>query len=612
MNNSGISEINELIEAIGVAESTLRRIDSRSLGLPPDLKLLRAIEKRLRDQARHSTQRYTVLLLGEFKAGKSSFVNALLGLSGDQCLLVGDEPLTAKPTRCTFRHPGDPVAKWVHFDGREEVKESWSDAIPATVDNDLERTVAEVILFLEHPLLHAIDVLDMPGTGAAYHQKHADTTREYIANSEVVLWIVGQAPSAEGRKDLRIATDQNVPIITVFNAWGYLDEERNRRLRDSGFSQNDIEADVRENFPSAFKHHPNGFRVYAGKCAESLSRGISSADMPPDFGIQLFKTWLHEYYSTFSDISAERQRNVLEQVERIKTQSALDIGEWLKEWEAAIEREGEGGKALNREMNAINRMEHILWSKLRVLAKERADSILRRIQNASESFIESKLRVENYDILVNLVTGGMDSAQNALTEELRRDYLRFDESPSWLDQEAADFIAEAWVITEAEWRRFLEEIPLESPVQAGASTPPQLPFDEIGNAVKQGVASVIQRIVTVGAVIAFLAAIPGGAIVDAIGISIALLGALFHDPLAKPRSNAIRRIGSEIDLQRSGLKKQLQDEAMKGGHASLKCEFQDNLEKRRGGLNKRLKAETEGRDALTALQMNFSNEDDVA
>lgn len=601
-NQTGLVDLERLMSAVETASSVLCDPEIQAIKLPPAPAFFSNLTKQFRDQARHATQRYTVLLLGEFNAGKSTFLNALLGLKGDERLLVGDEPLTAKPTRCTYRHPGDPAAKWIHFDDREEVKESWREALPATVERNEERTVREVILFIDHPLLRATDFLDMPGTGAAYHKDHSETTRDYIASSELVLWVVGPTPSFEGKKDIRIAADRKAKVVTIFNAWGYLNAERDRELRKTGYSQEDIEHDVRQNFPTAFIVHPTGLRVFAGKCCESIEAGSSPGDLPAEFGLQALKNWLaDEYFTKLPDAAEERRRNVREQVVRICATSAIDVADWIRDWEASIERDGDEGKSLSRERSAINRMEHVLQNKVRLLAKERADAILRRVQNASEAFIEAKLRVENFELLRNLIKGGPDRVQSELSEELQRDYLKLEAKPSWLDSELQDFIREAWVITEAEWRRFLEEIPLESPVRAGPSSSPSLPFDEIGSSVKQGIASVVQRIVAVGTVIGVLLAIPGAQVVDAIGIVIALGVLAFHDPLAKPRQNAIRRIRSEIDLQRTGLKNQLQDEAMGGGHASLKAQFNQDLERRVGKVEKRTKAKVLGLDSLRTL-----------
>ena len=611
MNNTGNVEIERLIAAVIAAKDELGKPEYAEFGLPPEQKALKKLADRLRDQARHSSRRYTVLLLGEFNAGKSTFLNALFGLKGNDKLRVGPDPKTAKPTRLTFRSSGDPAAKLIFLDDREEVMASLAEALIETTEETVRsRQIREVVLFLDDPLLHAIDFLDMPGTGAAYHSDHTDITREYVANAELILWMNGNGvPTREGKGDIRLAGEQRIPVATVFNAWGFLDKKKDEDLRESGFDQEQIEEELRTHFPAAFKHHPRGFRVYAGKCVESLERGAAPDALPEEFGLTAFKNWLgEEYLQTLPDMADARARNVREQVARIRVDAAADLKEWAKEWEGSLERDGEKGAAIRRENSAVERMAHVLNSKIRGLASERADIILKKLQNAAEEFIEAKLQVDNFDMLKKLATHGPAKAAEILAEEMRRDYLHLDQSPSWLDAEAQDFIKDAWVVTEAEWRRFLEDIPLESPVAAAAARVPDLPFGEIEAAVKQGITSVIQRLAAAGAVIGILLVIPGGQVIDAVFIGGLLVTTVFFDPLAKPRQNAIRRMRSELDLQRTGLKNQLQDEAMKGGHASLKKAFQKDLDARRGEVDKRRNALSSGGQTLGGLQKILCDE----
>ena len=105
-------------------------------------------------------QPFLFVVIGEVKAGKSSFINALLE-SGEICE-VGADPRT------------NMVAKIVHADGNPYSRE-----IKPGELREIGRPV---------PILQQIAIVDTPGTNSPF-QQHEDITKEFIPNSDLVVFV---------------------------------------------------------------------------------------------------------------------------------------------------------------------------------------------------------------------------------------------------------------------------------------------------------------------------------------------------------------------------------------------------------------------------------------
>jgi hypothetical protein len=129
---------------------------ARELGLPESLELIDQVACRLRDH------RFTVAVLGEFKTGKSTFVNALLGVD---VLPTDVIPSTATLNRVTYGITSD--IEVVYKDGRRE--QVGFDRLREYVTKefvtvDQLASVEEVVV--RHPapyLLNNVDIIDTPG-----------------------------------------------------------------------------------------------------------------------------------------------------------------------------------------------------------------------------------------------------------------------------------------------------------------------------------------------------------------------------------------------------------------------------------------------------------------
>ncbi|MGC1309875.1 MAG: dynamin family protein [Phormidesmis sp.] len=126
---------------------------AEAIGNAPLVKTIQNLQENI-------NQPFLFVVIGEVKAGKSSFINALLG-SGEICE-VGADPRTNK------------VAKIVYAEG-----EGYSREIKPNELLEIGRPV---------PILEQIAIVDTPGTNSPF-QQHEDITKDFIPNSDLVVFV---------------------------------------------------------------------------------------------------------------------------------------------------------------------------------------------------------------------------------------------------------------------------------------------------------------------------------------------------------------------------------------------------------------------------------------
>ena len=119
-----------------------------------------SLTKTVQSLQENINQPFLFVVIGEVKAGKSSFINALLE-SGEVCE-VGADPRT------------NMVAKIVYADG-----EPYSREVKAGELREIGRPM---------PILQQIAIVDTPGTNSPF-QQHEDITKEFIPNSDLVVFV---------------------------------------------------------------------------------------------------------------------------------------------------------------------------------------------------------------------------------------------------------------------------------------------------------------------------------------------------------------------------------------------------------------------------------------
>ncbi|MGB9904929.1 MAG: dynamin family protein [Desulfotomaculales bacterium] len=145
----------------------------------PAAELLAETKERLQKE------KFTLVVLGEFKRGKSTLVNALLG---EQLLPAAIVPLTAIPTVIHFQERQS--ARVVFLDGRE--KEIDPAEIPLYVtekENPAnKKLVKEVLVGYANPFLkQGVILVDTPGVGSVY-EHNTGAAYAYLPRSDAAIF----------------------------------------------------------------------------------------------------------------------------------------------------------------------------------------------------------------------------------------------------------------------------------------------------------------------------------------------------------------------------------------------------------------------------------------
>lgn len=200
---------------------------------------------------------FMVVIIGEFNAGKSTFVNALLG---DEMLPMGITPTT---------------------DAIELVRYSRDRSKNAVMRED--GTIREWM----HPNTGApgVVIVDTPGTGSVF-AKHERIAKEFLSRSDLVIFLISakRAFAQTEKIYLELARDYGKKIILVINQVDLLEKKE----------QKDVRAFVKQQVSELLNIEPPIFMISAKKALKGgrtggLFSGASSAD---DSGIDEVKTYL--------------------------------------------------------------------------------------------------------------------------------------------------------------------------------------------------------------------------------------------------------------------------------------------------------------------------------
>jgi GTP-binding protein EngB required for normal cell division len=216
--SSGLAAVlDEAVEVLGV-------LDHR----PASLLHLTELNARLRES------RLQVAVLGQFKRGKSSFLNALLGA---EVLPTAVLPLTSIPI---FVRAGRQLAMQIHFHNAEPTENlvySHADEMQkrlreiATEEGNPQNRLGIECIDIHHPspvLTEGTILIDTPGIGSTYYHNTA-TAIEFLPYCDVgVVILSADPPVTEAEISFLKAVKVQVPhLVFVLNKVDYLtDTER--------------------------------------------------------------------------------------------------------------------------------------------------------------------------------------------------------------------------------------------------------------------------------------------------------------------------------------------------------------------------------------------------
>jgi Flp pilus assembly protein TadD/GTP-binding protein EngB required for normal cell division len=154
-----------------------------------------------------------VAVMGEFNAGKSSFVNALCG---EEIAPVGVTPTTA--TINILRH-GEAGGRVIYHDGSARELDA---AALAPFLRQLGAEDAGAIRLVEifYPLaiLRRVEIVDTPGLNSL-RAEHESVARDFLVDADAIVWLfaVGQAAKATEQQALRLAQSAGKRVLGVLN-----------------------------------------------------------------------------------------------------------------------------------------------------------------------------------------------------------------------------------------------------------------------------------------------------------------------------------------------------------------------------------------------------------
>ncbi len=143
--------------------------------------------------------RFHLAVLGQFKRGKSTLLNAL---TGDPVLPVGVVPLTAAPTFIQYGQP--PAMRVIYRDDRPpeefsgtgvDERRAWlADFVTEKGNPQNHRGVAAVQVELPAPILTGgVVLIDTPGIGSTYRH-NTTSTLDFLTQCDAALFLVSADP----------------------------------------------------------------------------------------------------------------------------------------------------------------------------------------------------------------------------------------------------------------------------------------------------------------------------------------------------------------------------------------------------------------------------------
>jgi tetratricopeptide (TPR) repeat protein/GTP-binding protein EngB required for normal cell division len=155
-----------------------------------------------------------VAVMGEFNAGKSSFVNALAAAN---VAPTGVTPTTA--TVNVLRYGAEPAARVVAHDGGTRPLAAADVARFLTgLRPDEARAIRMVEIFLPVETLRRVEIVDTPGLNSILAE-HERVTRDFLQEADAIVWVfaIGQAAKATERAALELAHGAGKRVLGVLN-----------------------------------------------------------------------------------------------------------------------------------------------------------------------------------------------------------------------------------------------------------------------------------------------------------------------------------------------------------------------------------------------------------
>lgn len=312
----------------------------------------------LKTSANQMKELFLLVVVGEFNAGKTAFLNALLG---EKLLTEGVTPTTSH----------------IH--------------ILRYGDRFQQETTADDILLLHLPVewLRDINLVDTPGTNAIV-QRHQEITEEFVPRSDLVLFVTSaDRPFSESERTfLERIRQWSKKIVVVVNKIDLV-EEAEDHIKILNF--------VRENGRALLGADPQIFAVSARQALQAKQRAKSSGGQPQG------ELWQASQF-------APLERFMLQQLDdrarlRLKLENPLGVAtKLIEKYSHAI---NERQAILKSDFETLDTIEEQLLAYADDMRRDfayqcaRVDNVLYAMIERGDRFFDETLRITRVWELVN-------------------------------------------------------------------------------------------------------------------------------------------------------------------------------------------------------------------